>query len=418
MLIERSRDVLIERSPDMLIERSRDVAIEVAVGKWSSSVVEMDHYTHYPSFESSLVAFTQTARDYGYARGLDCSQDTIKAALTGIWWDIDIFSHALTALYCKDESEVETFLILFNRFWRQKGTRLSQKRDMKNQTTLHKQAKNTAVMTGLGTSDKSGQATSSKTTSGANAKEALKSTDFSKLTFTQTEELDLIAEQLVREMSLRIKRKRKKAKTGAIDLRSSIRKNLQNGGNIVDLQYADRKKEKLRLLILLDVSGSMDKYSYFLLKFLWSLRMHFRQIEAFSFSTTMMRITELIDDADAAIAFSKVSQQVDHWSSGTKIGECLADFNDNYASRYLNGKTLTIVMSDGLDTGPTEVLEEQITQLKRRSKKLVWLNPLKGMIGYQPIQKGIKAVLPSVDIFESAHNFDSLLQLENILADA
>ena len=378
----------------------------------------MDHYSDYPSFESSLVAFTHEARDYGFARGLDCSLDTIHTALTGIWWDTDIFEHALTALYCKDESEVEVFRILFKRFWRQRGTRLSQRRDYKNQTSLHREARNTAVMTGLGSSNKSGEATSSKTTTGANAKETLKSTDFSKLTFTQSEELDEIAEQLVREMSLRIKRKRKKAKAGEINLRVSFRKNLQYGGNIIDLHHTQKKKERLRLLILLDVSGSMDKYSYFLLKFLWSLRAHFRQIEAFSFSTSLVRISELIDDPDAAIAMSKVAQNTQHWSSGTKIGECLEDFNDNYAKRYLNGKTLTIVMSDGLDTGPTEILEEQIIKIKRSSKKLVWLNPLKGMLGYQPIQRGIKTVLPSVDIFDSAHNFNSLLQLENILADA
>ena len=245
-----------------------------------------------------------------------------------------------------------------------------------------------------------------------------RSTDFSKLTYTQSEELDEIADQLVREMNLRIKRKRKKAKSGKVDLRNSFRKNLQYGGNIIDLQHNQKKKERLRLLILLDVSGSMDKYSYFLLKFLWSLRSHFRQIEAFSFSTSLVRITEYIDDPDAAIAMAQISQHVQHWSSGTKIGECLEEFNDNYAKRYLNGKTLTIVMSDGLDTGPTGVLEDQIIKIKRSSKKLVWLNPLKGMMGYQPIQRGMKTVLPSVDIFESAHNFDSLLQLENILADA
>ena len=162
----------------------------------------------------------------------------------------------------------------------------------------------------------------------------------------------------------------------------------------------------------------MDKYSYFLLKFLWSLRNHFRQIEAFSFSTSLVRITEFIDDADAAIALSKISQNVRHFSSGTKIGACLEQFNDQYAKRYLNGKTLTIVMSDGLDTGPMELLEEQITKLRRKSSKLVWLNPLKGMSGYQPIQEGIKTVLPVVDIFESAHNFKSLLKLEKILIDA
>lgn len=378
----------------------------------------MDHYTDYSSFDEALVAFAQQARSYGYMGGLQCSQDTARAALSGIWWDVDLFEYALAALYCQEESEKERFSILFKRFWKQKGTRLSQKSDYYNKKKIQKNRQSVAVITSVGKSDVTGEVEEGKTTSGANAKEALKTTDFSKLSIGQMTALDEIAEQLVREMSLRVKRKRKKAKAGQIDLRRSIRNSLQYGGNVINLSHTTKKKEKLRLLILLDVSGSMDKYSYFLLKFLWSLRHHFRQIEAFSFSTSLIRLTEYIADADAAIALAQVSQNVDNWSSGTKIGECLQEFNDNYAKRYLNGKTLTIVMSDGLDTGSIELLEEQVVSIKRRSKKLVWLNPLKGMKGYEPIQQGIKAVMPSLDIFASAHNFESLLQLENILADA
>jgi len=378
----------------------------------------LDHYTDYSSFDKALVAFVHQSRKYGFMRGLQCTQDVAHAALSGIWLDRELFEYALAALFCQDASERESFSILFNRFWNQKGTRLSQKSDYYNKKMVNKKQHSIAVLTSVGQSDESGEAEEGKTTSGANAKETLKSTDFSKLNLTQTEALDEISEQLVREMSLRIKRKRKKAKSGTIDIRSSIRNSLQYGGNIMTLNHVTKKKEKLRLLILLDVSGSMDKYSYFLLKFLWQLRHHFKQIDAYSFSTSIMRITDLISDPDAAIALSKVSQSVTNWSSGTKIGECLQQFNEIYAKRYLNGRTLTIVMSDGLDTGPTEVLEEQIIEIKRRSKKLVWLNPLKGMREYEPIQRGIKTVMPSLDIFESAHNFDSLLKLENILADA
>ena len=378
----------------------------------------MDHYSDYDSFDKSLVAFTQNVRGYGLLRGLDCSQETVHTALSGIWLEKDLFEHALSALYCKDQSENELFSLIFKRFWREKGSRIGQKSKYKNQTLVHKKSKSVAVMTGLGKSDKEGSTEQSKTTSGANAKETLKSTDFTKLTLSESKELDEISDQLVREMSLRIKRRRKKSNHGQIDLGKSIRKSLQYGGNIIHLNHTTKKREKIRLLILLDVSGSMDKYSYFLLKFLWSLRAHFRHIEAFSFSTSLKRITDFIDDPDAAIAMSKISQNVNHWSSGTKIGECFQDFNDNYSKRYLNGKTLTIVMSDGLDTGPQELLQDQIKKLKSRSKNLVWLNPLKGMKGYEPIQEGIKTVLPSLDHFSSAHNFNSLLKLENILINA
>jgi len=378
----------------------------------------LDHFTDYSSFDASLVGFAQQARSYGFLRGLDCSQDTVHTALTGLWLDLPLFKHALVALYCKDESEIEQFSLLFNRFWDQKGTRLRQRSNYRNQKNIYKQSKDVLVMTGLAKSSEEGRINPGKTTTGANAKETLKSTDFSKLSIHQSEELEVIADQLIREMSLRIMRKRKKSKSGTIDLRNSIRKNLQNGGNIINLHHIEKKREKLKILILLDVSGSMDKYSFFLLKFLWSLRNHFKLIEAFSFSTSLVRISDKISDPNAAIMLSKVAQEVNHWSSGTKIGECLQDFNDNYAKRYLNSKTLTIMMSDGLETGSISQLEEQLIRLKRNSKKLVWLNPLKGMTGYMPIQRGMKAALPAIDIFQSAHNFESLLKLENILADA
>ncbi|MEO0723063.1 MAG: VWA domain-containing protein [Bacteroidota bacterium] len=217
---------------------------------------------------------------------------------------------------------------------------------------------------------------------------------------------------------MRIRRKRKKNHKGQINLGQSIRQNLQNGGTIIDLVKSKKKREKFRLLILLDVSGSMDKYSFYLLKFLWSLRVHFKQIEAFAFSTKLMRITDYISDKDLATTLLRVSHHVTHWSSGTKIGDCLKDFNENYAKRHLNGNTVTLVLSDGLDTGEPEVLAEAIQKIKLRSKKLVWLNPLKGMQGYEPIQEGMKTALPELDHFGAAHNFASLLELENILVHA
>lgn len=273
-------------------------------------------------------------------------------------------------------------------------------------------------MLGTGKAKKDGEAEESKNTSGANAKAIAKKTDFSLLTNQQSELLEEIADKLVREMRLRIKRKRKKAKKGSIHLADSIRKNLQNGGTVINLAHRKPKREKFRLLVLLDVSGSMDKYSFFLLKFLWSLRHHFRQLEAFTFSTQLMRITDLLSDKDLGQALQLVSQNATHWSSGTKIGECLQDFTDNYAQRHLNGNTITIVLSDGLDTGAPEVLETAINKIRLRSKKLVWLNPLKGMQGYEPIQRGMKAALPALSHFGAAHNFDSLLDLENILIHA
>jgi uncharacterized protein with von Willebrand factor type A (vWA) domain len=378
----------------------------------------LDHYTHYSSFSEALIAFSQEARKQGFQIGLQASHDTVLTALDGLWLDRDLFEYALAALYCHSEEERLPFGQLYKRFWRKRGSRLTDKRENRNQKKLIKAAQSVAVMLGTGKAELDGETEETKNTSGANARETAKKTDFSLLTHQQSQLLDEISEKLIREMSLRIKRKKKKAKKGQVDLASSIRKNLQHGGTIINLHHARPKREKYRLLILLDVSGSMDKYSFYLLKFLWSLRHHFKQFEAFTFSTKLVRITDYLNGKDLAMSLAMVSQNANHWSSGTKIGDCLQLFNDNYSKRYLNGNTMTIVLSDGLDTGEPEVLEAAIQQIKLRSKKLIWLNPLKGMVGYEPIQQGMQAAMPALNHFGAAHNFASLLELENILATA
>lgn len=378
----------------------------------------MDHYTKYNSFTESLVGFAQEARKIGLEAGLQCSKDMFATTLEGIWLDRDIFEYALASIYCSNQDDRELFQRIFNRFWRQKGTRIKDISSYKNKKSIHKKGNNTAVMTGTGQSNESNDVAESKTSTGANSKETLKQTDFAKLNTEQEHLLDKLCEKLVLEMSLRLKRRKKTAKKGTVNIGRSIRKNLQNGGNIIDLVKSYPKKEKYRLLILLDVSGSMDKYSFYLLKFLWSLKHHFKNIEAFAFSTILMRITDYLKERNIEETLHMVSLNAKHWSSGTKIGECLQTFNDDYSKRYLNGNTLTLILSDGLDTGEPEVLDEALRKIKLKSKKLVWLNPLKGMRGYEPIQMGMKAALPNLNHFGSAHNFNSLLELEDILAYA
>ncbi len=376
------------------------------------------HYTHYSSFSEAFIGFVQEARKLGFQSGIQCTKDTFESALFGLWPDKALFEYALTSLFCQEQEERVPFKQMYAQFWKQKGTLIRDKRTNKNKTSIQTNKVSTAVMLGKGETDSNEEGEEAKTTTGANAKETLKRTDFAYLTTFQSTLLDELSEQLVKEMSQRLKRKKKKSNKGQIDIANSIRSNIQNGGNIIKLCRKHKKKDKYRLMILLDVSGSMDKYSFYLLKFLWALRSNFKEIEVFTFSTKLMRITDFISDKNMAGALAMVSRNAKHWSSGTKIGGCLKDFNDNYAKRYLNGKTMTIILSDGLDTGEPEVLEAAMQQIKLRTKKLIWLNPLKGMRGYEPIQMGMKAALPSLNHFGSAHNFESLLTLEKILQDA
>jgi uncharacterized protein len=166
---------------------------------------------------------------------------------------------------------------------------------------------------------------------------------------------------------------------------------------------------------LLDVSGSMDKYSFFLLRFSLILQSYFEAVETFVFSTELKRITPLLQKEGLEKTIQLLSKNVENWSSGTKIGECLRSFNTHYSKTILTRSSYTIILSDGLDTGEKGIIEKEIHQIRRRTKRLIWLNPLKGADSYRPEARGMKEALPYIDTFKSAHNLESLLELEDFL---
>lgn len=205
---------------------------------------------------------------------------------------------------------------------------------------------------------------------------------------------------------------------GRINLRRTIRHSISYGGEPIELYRKSQKPKKQRLIVLLDVSGSMDKYSFYLLRFICALKEQFRQLEAFLFSTQLLRVTKALQLNRIDQILQTVSDQAEHWSGGTRIGTCLGKFNERYGKLLLNGSPIVLILSDGLDTGTPEELQKELKYIKGKARKLIWLNPLKGMKGYAPIAKGMSAALPAIDEFRSAHNLESLLELENILQDA
>ncbi len=375
----------------------------------------MKHYTDHPTFLGAFIAFNRLAREEGLAIGIGESIEALSPHLLSLWSeDRTLFKTALTTLYCGSKEDLEQFYSIYHYFWEARGSR--QKSKIVSKTPSKKR---TSSLVMLGTGDNVQETEhKSKTTSGAQNMESLRHTDFSIISDIEDPALRMLCDQLVKEMSLRIRRKEKSGKKDRLDIRRTIRNNMQHGGDLIRLYHKEKKKEKLKLVILLDVSGSMDKYSFYLLRFIWTLRNHFKQIEAFTFSTRLLRITPILHEKDLDRSLQNLSFVAKHWSGGTRIGECLRRFNQKYGKKILSGRSMTIILSDGLDTGDPEVLNQALQKIRGRTKTLVWLNPLKGMEGYEPIQKGMQAALPNLDIFQSAHNLNSLLKLEKIIAHA
>ena len=211
------------------------------------------HYTQFSSFSEAFIGFVQLARNRGFQTGIQCTKDTFESALFGLWPDKALFEYALTSLFCQEEENREVFKKMYTRFWKQKGTVIQDSRTNRNKKTIQTNSATTAVMMGTGETDISEEGEEAKTTTGANAKETLKRTDFAYLTTFQSTLLDELSEQLVKEMSQRLKRRKKKSNKGQIDIANSIRSNIQNGGNIIKLTKKNKKKDKYRLLVLLDV---------------------------------------------------------------------------------------------------------------------------------------------------------------------
>ncbi len=239
--------------------------------------------------------------------------------------------------------------------------------------------------------------------------------DFSLFEADALEEISRTARKILRRLARNPSRRWKPVRRGPrVDLRRALRQSLRSGGEIVELSFKRRKPKKTRLVVLCDVSGSMDVYSRVLLQFVYGLQNSFARVESFIFSTTIERITGHIKGKGYDQALERLAGNVRGWSGGTLIGPSLAEFNSGWP-RIVDRRTIVIILSDGWDTAPPDVLSGALADLKRRAGKLIWLNPLLGNPDYQPLVRGMQAALPHIDVLAPLHNLASLKALERHL---
>ncbi|MCH7718131.1 MAG: VWA domain-containing protein, partial [Chloroflexi bacterium] len=200
-----------------------------------------------------------------------------------------------------------------------------------------------------------------------------------------------------------------------LDLRRSLRWAVRHGGEVLHLARRRRKIRRLNLVLLCDVSGSMDVYARFLVQFLYGLQTELRGVSTFVFSTRLFEVTPMLRARTFDEALARVGRHVDGWSGGTRIGACLAEFNRRHAKGRLGPRTVVVIISDGWDRGDIEQLAREMRMLKRRCYRLLWLNPLLGNADYQPVAQGMVAALPHVDQFLPVHNLESLARVGRTL---
>lgn len=257
----------------------------------------------------------------------------------------------------------------------------------------------------------------SSDTSFASPVESLRRKDFAGCSDDELAQIARLMARLRLRAPVRRTRRRRPARAGDPDLRRTLRRAMRTGGEPIERAWRRRRVRRRRLLLILDVSGSMSTYSRALALFAHaSLRAGPGDWEAFAFGTRLTRMTRALSVADADAAISAAAAEVSDWDGGTRIGASIKRLIDEHGrTRVVRGATC-VILSDGLDVGDPELLGEQMARLSRHAHHVVWLNPLKGHDAYEPLARGMAAALPHVDVFRPGHNLQSLEEVADVIA--
>ena len=252
---------------------------------------------------------------------------------------------------------------------------------------------------------------------GASEHELIREKDFATMTPEEFERVRQLMEAIARTRPLRTSRRRSPdARGDLLDVRRMLRRCLRSGGDPVEQPWKSRKEVPRKLVVLCDVSGSMDAYARALLLFLHALVGTGRGVEAFAFGTRLTRLTGDFATRDPEAAIARATDAAVDWGSGTRIGAALAEFNAVYGRRALSRGAVLVVVSDGWERDDPGLIGREMAKLARAAYAVVWVNPLKGNPEYQPLAGGMRAALPFVDRFLPGHNLRSLEELATVLA--
>ncbi|MFZ5789179.1 MAG: vWA domain-containing protein [Pseudomonadota bacterium] len=250
------------------------------------------------------------------------------------------------------------------------------------------------------------------------ARELLQTMDFEKMSAAEIEEAKrAIAAMRLPIMSLPTRRFFSDRQGRRIDIRATLRASLRGGGTI-PLKYKQPRRRHPPLVVLCDISGSMSRYSRMMLHFMHAVTNDRDRVHCFLFGTRLSNITRALRQRDVDLALAKVAAKVEDWSGGTRIGKCLADFNNVWSRRVLGQGAVVLLVTDGLDREGAAGLAKEMERLHKSCRRLIWLNPLLRFEGYEPKAQGAQAILPHVDDFRPVHNLESMADLGAVLARA
>ena len=370
-----------------------------------------------------------------FAHGFNTSFDQATQSLEGLQ-HIDLskiqeWKNALKSIYCYNFETFEKFDELFDSFWTNEGrkkTNVQRQNNNKNnktintrsilappeQGTLDNDSTNKSMTNNENNMEVSSNAVSKITASFIENK---KKTDLKELIDTDLQKrihsaVLKIAKSIKHKRSRRLLADRKGAK---LDLRKIVSKSLAYEGYPIKLYKKSKPKKPMRIVSILDISGSMKVYSQIFLTFVKGLVGVDQSADVYLFHTRLMRVTEYLKENDTLNAVNRISLLTEGFSGGTKIGKSLKEFNNIYSKKNVNGRTVVIIISDGYDTGNPKIVSQELEKLKKRNCKIIWLNPLLGWENYEPVASSMKEASPYLDLFAPCSTIEDLENLEKEL---
>jgi len=378
---------------------------------------------------AKLAAFLRTLRDSGFAVGLAEGRDAATLMTAGYAKRPGLLRSALKHLFSARKSDWEKFDGLFDAFWLGKrvrsrsmaagSTRSANNPSLKSlQDAAGQRAGIEAATDQIPSTDNDSGRSGEGRMEGASRAYNLAEVDFRRLADPeQVAQAHQAAADLAKIMRTRLTRRDLARRRGyRLDLRRTIHRNISHGGVPISLIRRRRKERPLRLVVLLDASGSMSMYTGLFLRFIHGVLDEFREAEAFLFHTRLAHVSDAMKERDAGRALDRLSVMAQGAGGGTRIGESLQTFNRWHATRVIHSRTCVMIVSDGYETGDAALLGREMAALARRCRRIVWLNPMAGWQGYAPEAAGIKAALPHVDLYAPANTLQSLTALEPYLA--
>jgi uncharacterized protein len=381
-----------------------------------------------PAMRKRLAGFIITLRGAGFVIGHAEAQDSARLIASPMAERPERLRAAMRALFASRRTEIARFDELFDAFWRGRGVKSAMKinaealaarspRRFQHGPSAGDQRQEPTHIGG-GAAPGGAPTQGGGRHGGASAQDAISKKDIAAFVGDRERaQAAELAERFARVMRTRLTRRERARRRGRrLDLRATIRLSVARGGEPLDLKFRRRKIKPLRLVALLDASGSMESYVSFFTRFLHAVTQVFRESEAFLFHTRLAHVSSALRERDPARALDRLALMAAGVGGGTKIGECLTTFNRMHAKRVIHSRTCVMILSDGYDTGSPELLASAMRELRRRCKRIVWLNPLTGRDRFEPSARGMQAALPYLDLFAPAHSLESLAALEPYLA--